>query len=205
MTVTEQAHDAASGPTTDVDAVIIGAGFSGLFMLHRLRHDIGLTAHVFAAGGGVGGTWYFNRYPGARSDSDSYVYCFSFDEQLRQDWEWSERYPEQHEILAYLEHVADRFDLSHDIQFDTKVTATTFDEATNRWMVSTDGGESVSARFLIAAVGALSASNTPSFHGIESFGGDSYHTGRGRTRGSTSPACGSVSSAPARAPCRPSR
>ncbi len=177
MTVTEQTREAESGRTTDVDAVIIGAGFSGLYMLHRLRNDMRLTARVFEAGGGVGGTWYWNRYPGARSDSDSYVYGFTFDEQLWQEWEWSERYPEQHEIRAYLEHVTDRFDLRRDIQFDTKVTAATFDEATNTWKVTTDAGDTVTARFLITAVGALSASNTPPFPGIESFQGNSYHTG----------------------------
>ena len=95
---------------TDVDAVIVGAGFSGLYMLHKLRDQLGLRARVLEAGGGVGGTWYWNRYPGARSDSDSYVYGFTFDEDLWQEWEWSERYPEQHEIRAYLEHVAERFD-----------------------------------------------------------------------------------------------
>ncbi|MDN5861642.1 MAG: NAD(P)/FAD-dependent oxidoreductase, partial [Pseudonocardia sp.] len=126
-------------------------------------------------GGGAGGTWYWNRYPGARSDSDSYVYGFTFDEQLWRDWEWSERYPEQHEIRAYLEHVAQRFDLNRDITFDTRVTAATF--ADDAWEVETDSGETVRARYLITAVGALSASNTPPFPGIDSFRGDSYHTG----------------------------
>ena len=162
----------------DIDAVVIGAGFSGLYMLHRLRNEMGLSARVFEAGGGVGGTWYWNRYPGARSDSDSYVYGFTFDEDLWQEWEWSERYPEQHEIRAYLEHVAERFDLNRDIQFRTRVTAATFDEATDTWTVTTDAGDSVTARYVITAVGALSASNTPHFAGIESFQGESYHTGR---------------------------
>ncbi|MGH8933272.1 MAG: flavin-containing monooxygenase [Egibacteraceae bacterium] len=161
----------------DYDAIVIGAGFSGLYMLYRLRNVMGLEARVYEAGGGVGGTWYWNRYPGARSDSDSYVYCYSFDEDLLQEWEWSERYPEQHEIRAYLEHVAERFDLNRDIQLNTRVTAATFDEATNTWTVTTDAGDNVTARFLISGVGALSASNTPPFPGIDSFQGDSYHTG----------------------------
>jgi cation diffusion facilitator CzcD-associated flavoprotein CzcO len=167
---------------TDVDAVIIGAGFSGLYMLHRLRDTMGLTARVFEAGGGVGGTWYWNRYPGARSDSDSYIYGFTFDEDLWQDWEWSERYPEHHEIRAYLEHVAERYDLNRDITFDTRVTAATFDEDGGTWTVTTrsgttDSGESVTARYVITGVGALSVSNTPEFPGLESFRGETYHTG----------------------------
>jgi cation diffusion facilitator CzcD-associated flavoprotein CzcO len=164
--------------STDLDAVIIGAGFSGLYMLHRLRNVMGLRARVYETGGGVGGTWYWNRYPGARSDSDSYLYCYSFDPDLLQEWEWSERYPEQHEIRAYLEHVTERYDLAKDIRFDTRVTAATFDEDTGTWTVETDTGERVTARFVITAVGALSAANTPAFEGVESFAGASYHTGR---------------------------
>ncbi len=177
MTVTQDVPDTTAGPTTDVDAVVIGAGFSGLYMLHRLRNQMGLTARVFETGGGVGGTWYWNRYPGARSDSDSYIYCYSFDEQLWQDWEWSERYPEQHEIRAYLEHVAERFDLNRDIQFNTRVTGASFDEVTDAWTVTTETGETVTARYLIAGVGALSVSNTPKFAGIDSFRGETHHTG----------------------------
>ena len=164
--------------STDLDAVIIGAGFSGLYMLHRLRDEMGLSARVYETGGGVGGTWYWNRYPGARSDSDSYIYCYSFDRDLLQEWEWSERYPEQHEIRAYLEHVTDRYDLAKDIRFETRVTAATFDEDAGTWTVETDTGERVTARFVITAVGALSAANTPSFEGVGSFRGASYHTGR---------------------------
>ncbi|MGQ0574675.1 MAG: flavin-containing monooxygenase [Pseudonocardia sp.] len=164
-------------PASQTDAVIIGAGFSGLYMLHKLRNEMGLSARILEAGGGVGGTWYWNRYPGARSDSDSYVYGFTFDEQLWREWQWSERYPEQHEIRAYLEHVAERFDLTRDITFGTRVQSATFDEATNLWTVGTDTGESVTARYVITAVGALSSSNTPPFPGIDSFEGDTYHTG----------------------------
>ena len=164
--------------STDLDAVIIGAGFSGLYMLHRLRDEMGLSARVYETGGGVGGTWYWNRYPGARSDSDSYIYCYSFDRDLLQEWEWSERYPEQHEIRAYLEHVTDRYDLAKDIRFETRVTAATFDDDAAAWTVETNTGERVTARFVITAVGALSAANTPSFEGVGSFRGASYHTGR---------------------------
>jgi cation diffusion facilitator CzcD-associated flavoprotein CzcO len=159
------------------DAIVIGAGFSGLYMLHRLRNLMGLSVRVFEAGDGIGGTWYWNRYPGARCDSDSYIYCYSFDENLWREWEWSERYPEQPEILAYLDHVAAKFDLKRDITFGTSVTAAAFDEAAGTWTVTTDAGESFSARFLITGVGALSASNTPAFVGADSFAGASYHTG----------------------------
>jgi len=165
-------------PAVDVEAVVIGAGFSGLYMLHRLRNVMGLTVRLFEAGDGVGGTWYWNRYPGARSDSDSYVYCYSFDEDLWQEWTWSERYPEQHEIRAYLEHVAERFDLNRDITLGTRVTAAAFDEETGTWTVRTDTGAAIRTRYLITGVGALSASNTPDFPGIDSFQGDSYHTGQ---------------------------
>lgn len=162
----------------DLDAVVIGAGFSGLYMLHRLSNVMGLSVRVYEAAGGVGGTWYWNRYPGARCDSDSYVYCYSFDRDLWQEWEWSERYPEQHEVLSYLEHFADRFDLKRDVQFNTTVTAATFDESTNTWTANTDAGDSITTTYLIAAVGSLSVSNIPRFPGIDSFQGGSYHTGR---------------------------
>ncbi len=164
--------------SSELDAVVIGAGFSGLYMLHRLRNEMGLSVRVYEAGGGVGGTWYWNRYPGARSDSDSYLYCYSFDDDLLQEWEWSERYPEQHEIRAYLEHVTERFDLEKDIQFETRVTAASFDEVTDTWSVTTDKGDTVTAPFVISAVGALSEANVPRFAGVDSFRGASYHTGR---------------------------
>jgi cation diffusion facilitator CzcD-associated flavoprotein CzcO len=177
MTLGQHAPDATEHSSTDVDAVVIGAGFSGLYALHRLRNQMGLRVQVFETGSGVGGTWYWNRYPGARSDSDSYIYCYSFDEELWQEWEWSERYPEQHEIRAYLEHVAERYDLTRDIRFSTRVTGATFDETTNAWTVTTDGGDTVTARYLITGVGALSASNIPEFAGRDSFAGETYHTG----------------------------
>ncbi len=179
MTDVQQDHqESGTEPaTTDFDAVIIGAGFSGLYMLYSLRNKMGLSARVYDTGSGVGGTWYWNRYPGARSDSDSYIYCYSFDEELWQEWDWSERYPEQHEVRAYLEHVAERYDLYRDIQFNTRVTGATFDEATNTWTVTTDAGDSVTAASVVTGVGALSASNTPPFEGIDSFQGETYHTG----------------------------
>ena len=180
---TTDSHQGRADSITGFDAVIVGAGFSGLYMLHSLRDRLGLSARVFEAGDGIGGTWYWNRYPGARCDSDSYVYCYTFDKQLLQEWQWSERYPEQPEILRYLNHVADRFDLKRDIQFGTRVTAATFDESTNRWHVRTDKGDVVSARYLITAVGSLSATNVPRFKGLESFEGKWYHTSQWPHRG----------------------
>ena len=162
----------------DFDAVVIGAGFSGLYMLKSLRDSLGLKVRVFEAGDGVGGTWYWNRYPGARCDSDAYIYCFTWDKQLLQDWQWSERYPGQAEILRYLEHVAQRHDLKRDIAFGTRVTSGAFDEQRNLWVVHTDKGDEVTARFLIAAVGTLSATNMPQFEGLERFKGRWYHTSR---------------------------
>jgi cyclohexanone monooxygenase len=179
MSSTQHNHQEASvEPATDFDAVIIGAGFSGLYMLHSLRNEMGLSARLYEAGDGVGGTWYWNRYPGAQSDSPSHIYCYSFSEELLQEWEWTEIYPDQHEILSYLEHVADRFDLNRDIQFGTRVTEAAFDEETNRWEVRTDAGDVVSARFVISAVGALSAANLPDFPGRDTFAGERYHTGQ---------------------------
>jgi cation diffusion facilitator CzcD-associated flavoprotein CzcO len=162
----------------DFDAVVIGAGFSGMYMLKSLRDKLGLSVRVYEAGETVGGTWYWNRYPGARCDSDSYIYCFTFDKQLLQEWEWTERYPEQPEILRYLEHVAGRHDLKRDMQFNTRVTGAEFDEKRNLWTVRTDPGEPVTARYLIAAVGSLSHTNMPQFKGLQRFKGKWYHTSR---------------------------
>ena len=160
------------------DAVVVGAGFSGMYMLKALRDRLGLKVRVYEAGETVGGTWYWNRYPGARCDSDSYVYCFTWDEQLLKEWEWSERYPEQPEILRYLEHVAERHDLKQDIRFNTRVIGGEFDEINKLWKVRTDSGEEVTARYLIAAVGSLSDTNLPPFKGLEKFQGKPYHTSR---------------------------
>ena len=164
--------------TPNCDAIVIGAGFSGMYMLKSLRDTLGLNVRVYEAGSTVGGTWYWNRYPGARCDSDSYIYCFTFDKQLLQEWEWSERYPEQPEIMRYLEHVAQRHDLKRDMQFNTRVTGAEFDETTDAWTVHTDRGDVVTARYLIAAVGSLSHTNMPAFKGLETFTGTWYHTSR---------------------------
>src|SRR6202011_6212521 len=166
-----QGQPQTAAAKADFDAVIIGAGFSGMYMLHSLRDKLDLNVTVFEAGDGVGGTWYWNRYPGARCDSDSYIYCFTWDKQLLRDWEWSERYPDQPEILRYLEHVATRHDLKRGIQFNTRVTSGEFDETTNLWKVCTDKGEEVTARYLIAAVGSLSRTNMPQSKGLEKFKG----------------------------------
>lgn len=165
-------------PETDVtfDAVVVGAGFAGMYMLHCLR-ELGLSARVYETGADVGGTWYWNRYPGARCDVESLQYSYSFSDELDQEWNWSERYSPQPEILAYANHVADRFALRRDIRFETKVTAATFDETANRWIVETDRGDRVSAQFCIMAVGCLSAANTPEFEGMADFEGPIYHTG----------------------------
>ena len=159
------------------DALVVGAGFAGLYMLHRLR-QAGFAVRAFEAGSDVGGTWYWNRYPGARCDVESMEYSYGFSAQLEQEWEWTERYAGQPEILRYANHVADRFDLRRDIDFDTRVLAATFDEAANRWQVETDAGEVVEARFCIMATGCLSSANLPDFDGRDSFRGDTYHTGR---------------------------
>ena len=172
-----QASAAARAPETGAfDAIVVGAGFAGLYMLHRLR-GLGFTARVYEAGGGVGGTWYWNRYPGARCDVESLQYSFSFSEELDQEWNWSEKYSPQPEILAYANHVADRFDLRSQIVFDTRVTAAAFNEDTDSWLIETDRGDRVTAKFCIMAVGCLSAPNRPAFPGMDDFRGPIYHTG----------------------------
>lgn len=165
-------------PDQTRDVVIIGAGFSGLYMLHRARDVLGVDALVLEAGDGVGGTWYWNRYPGARCDSESYYYSYSFSPELEQEWVWTSKYPAQPEILRYLEHVAHRFDLYRDIRLGTRVEKATFDDATSRWLVTTNTDEVISAAFVVSAVGCLSAANIPDIPGLDDFGGDWYHTGR---------------------------
>jgi cation diffusion facilitator CzcD-associated flavoprotein CzcO len=160
----------------DVDVVVIGAGFAGLYALHKFRDELRMSVRVFEAGDGVGGTWYWNRYPGARCDSESYYYCYSFSRELAQEWKWSGRYPEQPEIERYLNHVADRFDLRRDIQFSTRVTAATFDGSANGWEIRTDRDDIVTARFLVTAVGCLSAPIAPDIPGLDGFAGDVYFT-----------------------------
>ena len=159
------------------DAVVVGAGLAGLYMLHLLRAK-GFTARVLEAGSGVGGTWYWNRYPGARCDVQSLEYSYSFSEELQQEWAWSERYATQPEILRYINHVADRFDLRRDIQFDTRVAAMTFDEAQDAWTVQTQGGATIRSQFCIMASGCLSAARAPTIPGMERFKGAIYHTGQ---------------------------
>ena len=161
----------------DFDAVVIGAGFAGLGMLRRLREEHGMSVQVYETGSGVGGTWYWNRYPGARCDSESYMYCFSFSKELLQDWNWSGKYPEQPEILSYLNHVADRFDLRRNIQFNTRVTSARFLEDAGLWEVETDQGNLVTSQFLITGIGCISSGNVPSIKGLDSFQGEWYHTG----------------------------
>jgi cyclohexanone monooxygenase len=159
-----------------VDAVIVGAGFSGLFLLHRLR-GLGFTTRVFERGGDVGGTWYWNRYPGARCDVESMQYSYSFDEDLQQEWSWPEKFSPQPDILAYFNHVADRFDLRKDIDFDTSVISAHFHEDSRRWAIETNRGETVSAQFLIMATGCISTANIPDIHGLSDYRGNTYHTG----------------------------
>ena len=168
-------NDAQAHPS--YDAVIVGAGFAGLYMLYRLR-QLGWHVRVFESGSGVGGTWYWNRYPGARCDVESVQYSYQFSDALQQEWEWTERYATQPEILRYANHVADRFDLRRDIQFDTRITSATFDEARAQWCLQTQHGERVTAPFCIMATGCLSSTNTPSFRGLDTFRGEVYHTGR---------------------------
>jgi cation diffusion facilitator CzcD-associated flavoprotein CzcO len=167
---------AVAPPVREIDAVIVGAGFSGMYMLHLLR-GMGLSARVIEAGDGVGGTWFWNRYPGARCDVESMSYCYTFDPELQKEWQWTERYPAQPEILRYLNHVADRFDLRRDIQLETKVTAAHYDDATGQWQVRTDRGETLNARYCVMATGCLSTARVPEFKGRERFKGRSYHTG----------------------------
>ena len=161
---------------TDFDAVVVGAGFAGLYMLHRLRGE-GYRVRVYEAGAGIGGTWYWNRYPGARCDVESMQYSYQFSEELQQEWEWSEKYATQPEILDYAEHVAERFDLHRDIQLNTTVAAAVYDEGGDVWRLELDGGDVVTARYCVMALGCLSTTNKPDFPGLEDFHGAVFHTG----------------------------
>jgi cation diffusion facilitator CzcD-associated flavoprotein CzcO len=158
------------------DVIVVGAGFAGMYMLHRTR-QLGLSVRVFEAADGVGGTWYWNRYPGARCDVESMEYSYGFAEELQQEWEWTERYATQPEILRYANHVADRFDLRRDIQFETRVTSAHFDDAATEWVITTDGGETVRSTYFVTALGMLSAVNRPDLPGLDTFAGPTYHTG----------------------------
>ena len=165
------------GQTLDYDAIVIGAGMSGLFQLLRLR-EMGMKVRVFEAGTGVGGTWYWNRYPGARFDSESYSYGFSFSKELLEEWNWSEHFAPQPETLRYLNLVADKFDLRRDIQFESRVAAAQWDEAARHWAVTLEDGSRHLSRFLITAIGVLSTPTLPRFEGMDSFRGLSFHTAR---------------------------
>jgi cyclohexanone monooxygenase len=160
-----------------IEVVVVGAGFAGLYMLYRLR-EIGIGALAFEAADDVGGTWHYNRYPGCRCDVESLQYSYSFSKELQRDWRWTERYATQPEILKYVRHVADRFDLRRDIRFNTRVTTAVYDETVNRWRVTTDRGDVVSARFCVMASGCLSVPRKPSIPGVECFAGEWYHTGQ---------------------------
>jgi cyclohexanone monooxygenase len=162
---------------SEFDVVVVGAGFAGLYALHKLR-GMGLSVRVFETGDGVGGTWYWNRYPGARVDVESQEYSYSFDEALEREWKWTERYATQPELLAYINHVADRFDLRKDIQLETRVTSAVFDEAVGRWTIRTDKGDVARARYCIMATGCLSIPKDMDIPGAEAFKGDSYRTSR---------------------------
>jgi cation diffusion facilitator CzcD-associated flavoprotein CzcO len=166
-----------ASPTLDYDAIIIGAGMSGMYQLYRLR-EIGMRVRVFEAGTGVGGTWYWNRYPGARFDSESYSYGYSFSKELLEEWDWSEHFAGQPETLRYLNLVADKFDLRRDIQFRSRVTAAIYAEDTRSWNVTLQDGSRFRARFLITAVGPLSAPTMPRIEGVDTFRGKSFHTAR---------------------------
>ena len=159
------------------DAVVVGAGLAGLYMLHRLR-GMGLSVRVYEAGSDVGGTWYWNGYPGARCDVESLAYSYSFSEELQQQWEWSDRYPTQPEILRYINHVADRFDLKRDIRFERRVESARFSEAECLWEVRTDKGDQALAPFCIMATGCLSTPLEPDLPGLENFAGGIYRTNR---------------------------
>ena len=168
--------DGHLNPAETVDAVVVGAGFSGMYQLHKLR-DMGLSVKVFEAGEDVGGTWYWNRYPGARVDIESMAYSFSFSKELEQDWVWSEKYSPQPELLRYAQHVAERFDLKRDITFNTRVESAHFDEDNDQWLVTTQCGKRVRARYLVMATGVLSAAKTPDIAGRDSYKGETYQTG----------------------------
>ena len=167
----------AASELNQFDAVVVGAGFAGLYMLHRLL-KMGKRVKVFEAGSDVGGTWFWNRYPGARCDVESIEYSYSFSEELQQEWKWSERYATQPEIHRYITHVAERFGLKRQIQLNTRVVSAVFDDAANLWTVTTDTGDVVKATFCIMATGCLSTAKTPDVLGLDSFKGPIYHTGQ---------------------------
>jgi cation diffusion facilitator CzcD-associated flavoprotein CzcO len=169
------AHGAELDTGAEFDAAIIGAGVSGLYQLHTLR-ELGLTVRVFETGTGVGGTWYWNRYPGARFDSESWTYGYSFSQELLEEWNWAEHFASQPETERYLNYVADKFDLRRDIQFRSRVTAAHYREESRRWEIILEDGRQYTARFLVTAIGVLSAPTMPTIAGVETFKGQSCHT-----------------------------
>ncbi len=178
MSETNGSPQATNGAEpADLDVVVVGAGLSGVYLLYRMR-ELGLRTRVLEAGSDVGGTWYWNRYPGARCDTESMFYAYSWPTELRQKWMWTSRYPEQHEIQGYIRHVVDEFDLERDMQFNTRVASATFDEEATRWTVTTEAGERFTARFCIMATGCITRPNLPDIPGVEDFAGETYHTAR---------------------------
>jgi len=176
MSETPSASVKEQGNRSAYDVVVVGAGFAGIYMLYRLRRQ-GLSARVFEQGGDVGGTWYWNRYPGARCDVESMQYSYSFSDELQQEWNWSERYAPQPEILQYARHVAERFNLRPHIQLNTRVEGAVFDEGTESWRVTTSDGKIVVAKFVVLATGCLSNARVPDIRGLPDFRGSVYHTG----------------------------
>ncbi|MGY3567764.1 flavin-containing monooxygenase [Sinomonas sp. RB5] len=164
-------------PAENFDAIVIGAGFGGIYQLHTLRDQLGLKVRAFDRAGGVGGTWYWNRYPGAMSDTESFVYRYYWDKEMLQEWDYDHRYLNQPDILAYLEAVVEKHDLARDIQLNTEITAMDFDESTDRWTVRTGDGAAYTARYIVSALGLLSSTNFPTFPGMETFKGRIVHTG----------------------------
>jgi cyclohexanone monooxygenase len=175
MTQTQDPSELPSEPTATFDALIVGAGFGGMYALHRFR-QLGISVRAVEAGDGVGGTWFWNRYPGARVDVESMTYSFGFDPDLEQDWSWTKYYAGQDELLVYANHVADRFDLRKDIKFETRVNSAVYDEASRRWLIGTDQGDLWSVKYFVTAAGCLSATNVPNFKGLDTFQGEWYHT-----------------------------
>ena len=175
QSVSGKGHAAGAGAGA-YDVVVVGAGFAGMYMLHKLRGQ-GFSVRVYEQGGDVGGTWYWNRYPGARCDVESMQYSYSFSDELQREWDWSERYAPQPEILKYANHVADRFNLRGDIQLDTRVDRAVFDESANSWEVRTSDSRNVVAKFVVLATGCLSNARMPDIKGLSDFKGKVYHTG----------------------------
>jgi cyclohexanone monooxygenase len=164
-------------PVNNYDVIVVGAGFAGLYLLYRLR-KLGFSTRVLERADGIGGTWHWNCYPSARCDIESMQYSYQFSDELQQQWEWSERYASQPEILRYVQHVADRYDLHRDIQLNTNVVSASFSEKSNRWELQTDDEHYFHARFLVMVTGCLSQPNWPDIEGLDEFEGGLYHTGQ---------------------------